>query len=115
MQNLVYPFSLILLFLYNLVNNYGLALILFTIVIKLITLYFTAKSKKSMMKMSRLSPKLKALEVKCAGDKQKYNMEVNNLYRSEKVKPTAGCLWTILPLAIMILLYSIIRQPYTSL
>ncbi len=115
MQNIIYPFSLILLFLYNLVNNYGLALILFTIVIKLITLYFSAKSKKSMMKMARLSPRLKEIEARCAGDRQKYNVEVNNFYKSEKVKPTSGCLWTILPLVIMILLYSIIRQPYTSM
>ncbi|MBR2521280.1 MAG: membrane protein insertase YidC [Oscillospiraceae bacterium] len=115
MQNLVYPFSYALLFLYNLVNNYGLALILFTILIKLITLPFTAKSKKSMMKISRLSPKLKELEVKYANDRMKYNTEVNNLYRSENVKPTAGCLWQMFPLVIMILLYSIIRQPYTSM
>jgi YidC/Oxa1 family membrane protein insertase len=115
MQNIIYPFSLILLFLYNLVDNYGLALILFTIVIKLITLYFSAKSKKSMMKMARLSPKLKEIEARCAGDRQKYNIEVNNFYKSEKVKPTSGCLWTIFPLVIMILLYSIIRQPYTSM
>lgn len=115
MENLVYPFAIALMFLYNLVNNYGWALILFTLLIKLVTLPFTAKSKKSMMKISRLSPKVKELEIKYATDRAKYNTELNNLYRAEKVKPTSGCLWTIFPLVIVILLYSIIRQPYTSM
>jgi len=115
MEAIAYPFSLVLMFLYNLVDNYGITLILFTIVVKLITLPFTAKSKKSMMKMARLTPRIKELEAKYANDRAKYNTEVSNLYRSEKVKPTAGCLWTILPLVIIIILYSLIRQPYTSM
>ena len=77
------PFGYVLEFFYGFLNNYGLALILFSFVVKLILLPFSAKSKKSMMKMSRLQPQLKQLELACGDDKQKYQQEVMALYKSE--------------------------------
>jgi YidC/Oxa1 family membrane protein insertase len=96
-------------------GNYGVALILFSLITKLILLPFTAKSKKSMMKTSRLGPKLKELEKKCGDDKLKYQQEMSALYKKEGVSPTGGCLWSLLPLILLMALYYVIRQPMTYL
>ena len=109
------PFSYLLSFLYDLTGNYGLALILFAIVVKIILFPTSAKSKKSMMKMSRLTPKVKALEEKFGDDKQAYQAAVNQLYREEGAGGCSGCLWSILPLLLLIPLYYIIREPITWL
>lgn len=77
--------------LYQVFGNYGVALILFSLITKVILLPFNAKSKKSMMKTSRLGPKLKELEKKYGEDKLKYQQEVSNLYKKENVSPTGGC------------------------
>ena len=74
------PFGYLLDWLYTFTNNYGLALILFSLIVKLVLLPMSVKSKKSMLKMSRLSPQVKALEAKYGDDKQKYQQEVNQLY-----------------------------------
>lgn len=105
------PFGYVLEFFYNFVSNYGLALILFSLVIKLILLPFSAKSKKSMMKMSRLQPKLKQLELACGDDKEKYQQETMKLYKEEGVSMFGGCLWSLLPLILLIPLYNVIREP----
>ena len=115
MNVVLYPFAWILRMLYMLVQNYGLALILFSLVIKLILLTLNMKSKKSMMKTTRLTPKLKALEAKYAGDQLKYQQEMTKLYKEEGVSPMGGCLWSLIPLIIMIMLYGVIRQPMTYL
>lgn len=105
------PFGYVLEFFYNFFNNYGIALILFSLVIKIIFLYPSARSKKSMMKTSRLQPKLKQIELACGDDKQKYQQEVNQLYKDEGVSMFGGCLWSLLPLLILFPLYSVIREP----
>lgn len=115
MNVVLYPFAWILRMLYALVQNYGVALILFSLAIKLILLPINMKSKKSMMKTTRLTPKLKALEAKYAGDQLKYQQEVTKLYKDEGVSPMGGCLWSLIPLIIMIMLYGIVRQPMTYL
>ena len=107
------PFAWLLLTLYNLVNNYGLALILFSLVVKVVLLYFSAKSKKGMMKTSRLQPKIKDLEKRYSGNKAKLNEELQKLYRENEVKPMSGCLWSLIPFPILIGLYSVIRLPLT--
>ncbi len=115
MNVVLYPFAWILRMLYALVQNYGVALILFSLAIKLILLPINMKSKKSMMKTTRLTPKLKALEAKYAGDQLKYQQEMTKLYKEEGVSPMGGCLWSLIPLIIMIMLYGIVRQPMTYL
>ena len=112
---ITYPFSWLLLTLYDLTVNYGLAIILFALVVKLIMLPFQMKSKRSMMRMSRLTPYMKELEKKHEGNQQKYQQEVAKLYKEEKVNPMSGCLWTLIPFPILIALYSVIRQPLTRL
>ena len=105
------PFGYVLEFFYNLFHNYGLALILFSLVVKILLLYPSARSKKSMMKTSRLQPKIKQIELACGDDKQKYQQEVNALYKEEGVSMFGGCLWSLLPLLILLPLYSVIRYP----
>ena len=92
MDTIAKPFGWLLLLLYNFVKNYGLAVILFALIVKLILLPFGMKSKKSMMRTSRVTPKLKELEKKYAGNKAKYQEEVAKLYKEEEIKPLGGCL-----------------------
>ena len=105
------PFGYVLEWLYLLTDNYGLALILFGVAIKLILLPISMKSKKSMMKMSRMAPRVKALEEKYGDDKARYQTEVMKLYKKEGVSTTGGCLWSLIPLLILIPLYQVIREP----
>ena len=105
------PFGYLLEYLYKFTTNYGLSLILFSLIVKLILLPFSAKSKKSMMKMSRLQPQLKQLELACGGDKQKLQQEQMALYKEEGVSMFGGCLWSFLPLLFLLPLYTVIREP----
>ena len=107
------PFAWLVRLFYNLTNSYGVALILFTLVIKLIMLPFQMKSKKSMMRMSRVSGQMQELQKRYANNQMKMNEEMQKLYAEEGVNPMSGCLWSFLPLPILMALYSIIRQPIT--
>ena len=105
------PFGYLLSWLYQLTTNYGLALIIFAIVLKFVLYPMTAKSKKSMMKMSRLTPRLQALQKKYADDQQKLNEAIQALYREEGVSMGGGCLLSFIPLLILIPLYTVVREP----
>lgn len=105
------PFGYLMDWLYQFTSNYGVALILFAILVKLILLPATAKSKKSSMKMSRLAPRVQALQKKYEGDQQKQNEAVQALYKEEGVKMGGGCLWSMLPLFLLLPLYAVVRQP----
>ena len=107
------PFAWLVRLFYNLTNSYGVALILFTLVIKLIMLPFQMKSKKSMMRMSRVSGQMQELQKRYAKNQAKLQEEMQKLYEEEGVNPMSGCLWSFLPFPILIALYSIIRQPIT--
>ena len=109
------PFGWLLAWLYDLTNNYGVALIIFAVALKVIMLPLTAKSKKSMMKMSRLTPKVQALQRKYANDQQKLNEETQKLYKDEGVSMGGGCLWSFIPLLILIPLYNVVREPLVYL
>lgn len=107
------PFAWLVRLFYDLTSSYGVAIILFTLVIKLIMLPFQMKSKKSMMRMNRMSGKMQELQKKYANNQAKYAEEMQKLYAEEGVSPMSGCLWSFLPLPILLALYSIIRQPIT--
>ena len=107
------PFAWLLLFFYNLFNSYGLALILFAIVIKLVLFPVTLKSKKSMIQTTMLSDKMQKLQKQYGKDKERYNLEVQKLYEREKVNPMGGCLWSLIPMIVLMALYGIIREPLT--
>jgi len=105
------PFGWLMAQLYSFTSNYGVALIIFAILVKLILLPATAKGKKSSMKMSRLSPRLKAIQTKYADDQQKQSEAMQALYKEEGVSMGGGCLWSLLPLLILFPLYTVVRQP----
>ena len=107
------PFGMLLMWLYEVFKNYGLAVILFALIVKLILLPFQMKSKRGMMRSARLQPKLKELEKKHGANKQKYQAEVAKMYKEEGVNPASGCLWGLLPFPILIALYRAIVAPMT--
>ncbi|MBQ9346028.1 MAG: membrane protein insertase YidC, partial [Oscillibacter sp.] len=114
--NLIYrAMGAALLFFYNAFNSYGWAILAFGLVVKLIMLPFQMKSKHSMMRTTMLTPRVKELEKKYATNKQKYQEEVARLYKDAKVNPMSGCLWTLIPFPILILLYQAVRQPLSYL
>ena len=111
MEIITVPFGYLLSWLYALVNNYGVALILFSLILKFILLPASIKSRKSSLKMARIAPRIKALEIECGEDKNKYQQEVSKIYKQEGIGCTGGCLWSFIPLLIVIPLYAVIRQP----
>ena len=107
------PFAWLVRLFYTLTGSYGMAIILFTLVVKLILVPFQMKSKRSMMRMNRLSGKMQEIQKKYANNQAKMNEEIQKLYQEEGVSPMSGCLWSFLPLPILLALYSIMRQPIT--
>lgn len=108
---IMWPFSQLLNILFTITGSYGLSIVLFAVVIKLIMLYPSAKSKRNMMHMARMNPKMQEIKRRCGNNQEKYAMEVQKLYQEEHVNPMGGCLWSMLPLPILIALYGIIRRP----
>ena len=110
------PFGYLLSWLYQLTTNYGLALIIFAVIVQLVLLPITAKSKKSMMKMSRLTPKIQAIKEKYANDQQKQNEAIQKLQQEEgATMGCGGCLWSFVPMLILLPLYQVVRQPLVYL
>lgn len=105
------PFGWLIEQLYQLTANYGIALILFSLIVKLLLLPASAKSKKSTMKMSRYTPLIQALQKKYQNDPQKLNQEMRRLQTEEGVSMGGGCLWGLLPMLLLFPLYTVIRQP----
>lgn len=107
------PFGWLMRQFYELTGNFGLAVILFSLAVTIVLLPFMAKSKKGMMRMTRLQPKLMELQKKHEGNQQKLNEEIAKLYRQEKASPMGGCLWTLLPFPILLALYRAVIKPLT--
>ena len=112
---ITWPFAKLMVWLYGLTGNYGVALILFALAVNLIMTPFMAKSKKSMMRSSRLQPMLQELQKRHEGNPQKLQAETQKLYREEGVNPMSGCLWSLIPFPILIALYSVVRQPLSRM
>ena len=106
------PFGYLLEWLYRFTTNYGVSLILFAVIVRLVLLPVTAKSKKSMMKMSRLQPKIQELQKKYENDQKKQQEAIQQLQKEEgATMGCGGCLWSLIPMLILIPLYQVIRQP----
>lgn len=111
-QILMTPFSLLLRFLCVLFNNYGVALILFTLFIKVILFPLSIKGKRSMIKSSILSGQVQEIQKKYGNNKEKANEEIQKLYTESGTSMFGGCGWSFLPLLILMPLYAIIRRPF---
>ena len=105
------PFAWLTRLFYTWTGSYGVALILFTLMVKLVLLPFQLKSKKSMLRMGRMNNKVQEIQKKYANNKEKQQQEIADLYAREGVSPMSGCLWSFLPFPILIALYYIIRTP----
>lgn len=106
-------FGHVLNFIYNLVNNYGLAIILFTILLRLILLPMNLKQQKTMKKSAKLQEKLKEIQNKYSNDPIRFNEEVKNLYAEEKMSPFSGCLGSILQIIIVVAMFMLVSNPLT--
>ena len=105
------PFGWLLAMLYHFTTNYGVAMIVFAVMVKLIMAPITAKSKKSTMKMSRLTPRVKDIQERYAHDQQKQNEMLQALYKEEGVDMTGGCIWSLIPMFIIFPLLTVVREP----
>ena len=107
------PFGYVMDLLYQFTGNYGFALILFSVLVQMVLLPVTAKSKRSMMKMSRLTPRMQEIQKRYASDQAKQNEMIQKLYQEEGVSMGGGCLWSFVPLLILLPLYTVVREPIT--
>ena len=109
------PFGWVMWFCYEIVNNYGLALILFTLFTKLILFPLSIKQQKNTARTQALAPKLEKLKKKCGNNKQKYNEEMMRLYQEENINPMSGCLPLLIQMPILMGLYYVIYAPLTHI
>jgi YidC/Oxa1 family membrane protein insertase len=101
----------VLAFIYNIVPNYGLAIILFTLGIRLLLLPLGIKQVRSMQSMQAIQPQMKALQQKYKGNRQKLNEEVMKLYRENRVNPFMGCLPLLAQVPVLIALFAVLQFP----
>ena len=106
-------FGYLLNFLYELINNYGISIILFTIIIKLLLLPFSIKQQKTLQKSNKIQEKMKVIQFKYKNDPEKMNQEMMNLYKDEKMSPFSGCLTSILQLILILSIFFMVKQPLT--
>lgn len=106
-------FGYLLNFINNFVGNYGLAIILFTVLIKFIMLPLSIKQQRTMKKSTELNEKIKVLQFKYKNDPEKLNREMMDLYKKENMSPFSGCLSTIAQFILLISIFYMVRCPLT--
>ena len=99
----------VLNWIYSWLGNYGWSVVMFTLLIRLVLLPLDIKSKKSMRAISKIQPKMQALQKKYANDKEKLNQKTMELYRKEHVSPMAGCLPMLISLPILWIMFAAMR------
>ena len=95
---------------HNFVHNWGFAIVLLTLLVKLVFLPLSAASYKSMEKMKKLQPRMKTLKERYADDKQRFQQEVMKLYKAERVNPAGGCLPILVQIPVFIALYWVLLE-----
>ncbi len=106
-------FGYVLNLLYNLLNNYGLAIILFTILSKIILLPISIKQQRTMKKSAKLQEQMKSIQFKYKNDPEKMNQEIMSLYKSENMSPMSGCLSSIIQLILLLSIFYLVKSPLT--
>ena len=107
------PLGALLKLIYDMVGNYGISIILFTILTKILLLPINIKQTQSTKKMNELNPKIKALQAKYKNDKEKLNEKLMELYKEEKYNPAGGCLPLLIQMPIIIALFRVLQSPTT--
>lgn len=113
MDFLVNTLGYLLNFLYEMVQNYGLAIILFSILFKLVMLPISIKQQKTMKKTAKIQAELKKIQEKYKNNPEKLNTETINLYKRENMSPFGGCLSGILQIVILFAVFYLVRSPLT--
>ena len=103
----------IMRFIYNFVNNFGIAIILFTILVRVCLLPLVIKQQKFMAHMQKMQPKLQEIQKKYQYDKDKLNEETMKLYQQYKINPMSSCLPLFIQMPILIAIYGVIQNPIT--
>ena len=106
-------FGYILNFLYELINNYGIAIIIFSILLRLILIPITIKQQKSMKKTAKLQEKMKEIQEKYKNNPEKLNQATIELYKTENFSPFSGCFSAILQILIILSVFWLVSQPLT--
>ena len=106
-------FGYVLNWLYNLVQNYGVAIILFSVLLKVVMLPLSIKQQKSMKKSAKVQEEVNKLQVKFRNNPEMLNKEIMDLYKREKVSPFSGCLSSILQFIIFISVFYLVSRPLT--
>ena len=106
-------FGYLLNFLYNTFNNYGIAIIVFSVILRIILIPVTIFQQKSMKKSAELQEKMKELQKKYKNNPEKLNQETMNVYKTEKVNPLSGCLSSILQIIIILSVFWLVSKPLT--
>lgn len=105
------PMGQLLHWLINIVGDYGYAIVVFTIITKLLLLPINIKQTHSTKRMNEIQPKMKAIQEKYKNDKNKMNEKLMELYKEEKYNPASGCLPALIQLPIVIALFNVLRYP----
>ncbi len=103
----------VLLYFYNLTGNYGVAIIILTIIVKVITFPLTQKQIKSAKAIQDIQPELKKLQEKHKNDKEKLNEETMKLWQEHKINPLAGCLPLIVQFPVLIAMFRLLQESET--
>ena len=106
-------FGYILNFIYELVQNYGLAIIIFSVLLKLILLPLSIKQQKTMKKTAKIQAKVKDLQEKYKNDQMRMNQEMMDLYKKENMSPFSGCLSSIIQIVLLFAIFYLVRSPLT--
>ena len=106
-------FGYILNFIYELVQNYGLAIIIFSVLLKLILLPLSIKQQKTMKKTAKIQAKVKELQEKYKNDQLRMNQEMMDLYKKENMSPFSGCLSSIIQILLLLAIFGLVRSPLT--
>jgi len=106
-------FGYILNFLYELVQNYGLAIIIFSVLLKLLLLPLSIKQQKTMKKTAKIQIKVKELQEKYKNDQMRMNQEMMDLYKKENMSPFSGCLSSIIQILLLLAMFGLVRSPLT--
>lgn len=106
-------FGYLLDFIYNLVQNYGLAIIIFSILIKLLMLPISIKQQKTLKKSTKLQEKMKELQVKYKNNPEKLNQETLELYKNENMSPLSGCFSAIAQIILLFAVFYLVKSPLT--
>lgn len=106
-------FGYVLNFIYEIVKNYGLAIIIFSILLKIVLLPLSIKQQKTMKKTAKIQEKIKKIQDKYKNDQMKMNQEMMDLYKRENLSPFSGCLSSIIQIVLLFAMFGLVRSPLT--